>query len=92
VAAPWFRLFAGSGATGRLVLKISLTSLILGGIAGFFGFTGMAGDWSEVLKGVMIAACSVTVCASGYDIVRLTPLRMDDAARRDSSARAAFRR
>jgi hypothetical protein len=45
---------------------------VFGGIAGVFGFTGMAGDWSGLLKGVLIVASFAALCASAYDVARLT--------------------
>lgn len=53
----------------------------MGGIAGALGFTGMASEWSGWLKGVLIVASFAALCASAYDIARVTPLRENGTSR-----------
>lgn len=45
------------------------------------GFTGMAGDWSELLKGVLIVASFAALCASAYDAARLAQPQDGGASR-----------
>jgi hypothetical protein len=55
-----------------IYVKISIACLVVGGVAGALGFTGMASDWSGWFKGVLIVASFAALCVSAYDIARLT--------------------
>jgi hypothetical protein len=63
-----------------IFVKISIGCLVVGGIAGALGFTGMASEWSGWLKGVLIVASFAALCASAYDIARVTPLEHNKAS------------
>lgn len=61
--------------------KISVGSFLVGGISGVLGFTGVAGDWSELFKGVLIFASFSALCASAYDVARLNQPQDGSASR-----------